>query len=159
MKKLPIFGIILAIGLIAAGIFLPVPNKEIDVWSNSSSGDGYYEYVGGDSFNIQIEASLRGGIIAGRIASKSVFISVGILLLFISIKTLIVLHSENAKLILLNRISEDLSVINNTIKQESSHIELTEKMVFDIQKDISNIKEELLSNLGEDYIIPSIDEE
>lgn len=159
MKKLPIFGIILAIGLIAAGIFLPVPNKEIDVWSHSSSGDGYYEYVGGDSFNIQIEASLRGGIIAGRIASKSVFISVGILLLFISIKTLIVLHSENAKLILLNRISEDLSVINNTIKQESSHIELTEKMVFDIQKDISNMKEELLSNLGEDYIIPSIDDE
>ena len=159
MKKLSIFGIILSIGLIVAGIFLPVPPKKIDVWHHSANSDGYYEYVGGDGYNIQIEASLRGGIIAGHITAKVLLISIGILQLFLSSKAFAAADSDERKIGLLNKISEDLTDIKKELKQEKSQSSSTGKMIFDIQKDISDIKEELLSNLGEDYIIPSIDDE
>lgn len=86
MKKTThgVIGILLSAVMIIIGIFLPVPDKEIS-WFGSASNGGYKEYVGGDAYNIQIEASLRGGIIAGRTAAKAIFISVGILQLFFSL--------------------------------------------------------------------------
>lgn len=77
-------GIVLAILLIAVGIFLPIPSKKIDSWASADDG-GYKEYVGGDAYNIIIEASLRGGIIAGRTAAKAILISVGVLQLFFAL--------------------------------------------------------------------------
>ncbi len=44
------------------------------------SGDEYTEYVGGDAYNIMIEASLRGGIIAGRTIAKTILIVSGIVI-------------------------------------------------------------------------------
>lgn len=94
-KKIQILGIISAIAVIIVGIFLPVPEKRISPYSFSD--EGYYEYVGGDAYNIQIEASLRGGIIAGRTVAKAVLISVGTLQLFIVLisYSLINLYSKN----------------------------------------------------------------
>lgn len=40
--------------------------------------------IGGDAYNIMIEESLRVGMIAGRIVSKAIYISVGSLITFLS---------------------------------------------------------------------------
>ena len=102
-KKIQILGIVSAIALIIAGIFLPVPEKRINTYSFAD--EGYHEYVGGDAYNIQIEASLRGGIIAGRTVAKAVLISIGTLELFLVLAISYVAKSINSNII--NRIVED----------------------------------------------------
>lgn len=101
-KKIQILGIISAIALIVVGIFLPVPEKRISTYSFSD--EGYYEYVGGDAYNIQIEASLRGGIIAGRTVAKAVLISVGTLELFLVLAISFIASSINSNVV--NRVME-----------------------------------------------------
>lgn len=54
----------MAVLLLAVGLFTKVPSREISLYSFMD--DGYKEYVGGDAYNIQIEASIRGGEIARR---------------------------------------------------------------------------------------------
>lgn len=93
-KGIKIFGIVASIAMIAVGIFLPVPDRTINTWASVSDG-GYEEYVGGDAYNIQIEASIRGGIIAGRTVAKAVLISIGILILFLSLALSSKENSEN----------------------------------------------------------------
>lgn len=66
-------GIVISIVLLCLGIFSNPPSKEIDVYN--FDGNGYKEYVGGDAYNIQIEASLRGGIIAGKEAARAIYFS------------------------------------------------------------------------------------
>lgn len=73
----------IAIALVIFGIILPIPEKHIDTWRTGDlgsewSGNNYTEYVGGDAYNIMIEASLRGGIIAGRTVAKTILIVSGI---------------------------------------------------------------------------------
>lgn len=80
LRILSVVGIIVASIIILVGVFFPVKKKHISYYSYSS--DGYEEYVGGDAYNYIIEASLRGGQIAGQIAMKSVFIVGGAILLF-----------------------------------------------------------------------------
>lgn len=86
------FSIILGILFIIFGLALPIPEKHIGTWNtfrgNEWTADKYTEYVGGNAYNIIIEASLRGGIIAGRTTAKailvvggSVFIGTGLILL------------------------------------------------------------------------------
>lgn len=84
---LGIFSIILGVFLILIGLFLEIPPKEIDTWKISSKhGDEQYtEYVGGDAYNIIIEASLRGGIISGRTAAKAIYEVGGIIVLIAGI--------------------------------------------------------------------------
>lgn len=94
-KSITTFGILLAIGLIVVGIFFPIPDKKISTYSFSENG--YNEYVGGDAYNIQIEASLRGGQIAGATAAKAVFISSGVVLLFLTIVIDYVCKEKTAK--------------------------------------------------------------
>lgn len=76
---------LIAIALVIFGIILPIPEKHIDTWRTGAlgsewSGDEYTEYVGGDAYNIMIEASLRGGIIAGRTIAKTILIVSGIVI-------------------------------------------------------------------------------
>ena len=59
--------------LFCVGIFTKIPQKEISFFN--IDGNGYEEYVGGDAYNIQIEASLRSGEIAGAKTAKAVYIS------------------------------------------------------------------------------------
>lgn len=78
---------LIAIALVVFGILLPIPEKHIDTWQTfvlnpEWEGDKYTEYVGGDAYNIMIEASLRGGIIAGRTVAKTIFIVSGIVFCF-----------------------------------------------------------------------------
>lgn len=93
-KKVQILGIVSSIILIVVGILLPVPKKQINTYSFSD--EGYYEYVGGDAYNIQIESSLRGGIIAGRTVAKAVLISVGVLELYLVFAIHSILHYVNS---------------------------------------------------------------
>lgn len=81
-NSVKVWGIIFAIALVIIGIIIPIPEKKISMWS-FEKGEGYEEYVGGDAYNIQIEASLRGGIIAGRTIAKAVLISSGVILFFL----------------------------------------------------------------------------
>lgn len=74
---------LIAIALVIFGIILPIPEKHIDTWrtvdySAEWNGNAYTEYVGGDAYNIIAEASLRGGIIAGRTIAKTILIVSGI---------------------------------------------------------------------------------
>lgn len=84
MNNISKLGIVVSLIMLIIGIFLPIPDKEIDTWASADNG-GYEEYVGGDAYNIQIEAALRGGIIAGRTVAKTVLITVGVLMMFLSL--------------------------------------------------------------------------
>ena len=80
-------GLIIAAILLCFGIFTKIPEKEISFYN--FDGNGYTEYVGGDAYNIQIEASLRGGEIAGAKTAKAVFISSASIIFVISLSLFI----------------------------------------------------------------------
>lgn len=108
MKACHIVGIILALVLIGVGIFYPLPSKHYFVSSLPFADDwgSQYgnEYVGGDAYNYQIEASLRGGYVSGILTLKSIFIGTGIIILIISIYE----HSKSKQS---NKVSELLNQI------------------------------------------------
>ncbi len=119
------FGIFLSIGLIIVGIFLPVPPKEIGMYSFEENG--YTSYVGGDAYNIQIEASLRGGQISGAMTAKAVLISCGVILLFLSIAYSSILKNSEEKSY---EIKSYLSTIaTNVEKSDNKNVEI-EKSVY-----------------------------
>ena len=89
MRALQVLGIIIAIALIIFGLAYPVPEKYVYV---SSSSSAYYstwdenrgaEYLGGDAYNYQIEASLKAGYTSGVLVMKSITFVGGLLLFFI----------------------------------------------------------------------------
>ena len=90
MKKqiISTIGIFIAIALLCMGLFTKVPQKEIDF--TNFNGNGYEEYVGGDAYNIQIEASLRGGIIAGAKTSRAIYFSGAAIVFLLSLYGFIV---------------------------------------------------------------------
>ena len=75
-KTVGIVGFVLAIVFLILGFCSATPDKYI-----KSYGDGrMHEYVGGDAYNYIIEASLRGGEIAGAKTAKAIyFCAAGIL--------------------------------------------------------------------------------
>ena len=85
-KTVAIIGILIASLLLCLGVFTKVPQKEISFYN--FDGNGYEEYVGGDAYNIQIEASLRGGEIAGAKAARSTYFSGAALALILSLSLL-----------------------------------------------------------------------
>ncbi len=85
-KTVAVIGIIIASLLLCLGLFTKVPQKEISFYN--FDGNGYEEYVGGDAYNIQIEASLRGGEIAGATAARSTYFSGAALALMLSLSLL-----------------------------------------------------------------------
>lgn len=89
MKVTHTFGVIMAIVLIIVGAVFPVPEKKVHVSSYSISEDWFsdrgIEYVGGDAYNYQMEASLKAGWISGVLALKAVAVTSGILLLMITL--------------------------------------------------------------------------
>lgn len=82
-KNIGAMGICVAVLLLAAGLFTKVPSREIGLYSFMD--DGYKEYVGGDAYNIQIEASIRGGEIAGAKAAKAIYFSAAAVVLVFSV--------------------------------------------------------------------------
>lgn len=91
MKISHIFGIIISCILIIVGIAFPVPDKHIFTSSSSYVNGSDWgsewgeEYVGGDAYNIQIEASLKAGWVSGVLALKSVGVASGIILLMLTL--------------------------------------------------------------------------
>lgn len=82
-------GIIIALLLIIFGVLYPVPQKEIIIKSYAYDSDWYEnigaEYVGGDAYNYQMEASLKAGYISGVLSMKAITVTGGFLLLVLSI--------------------------------------------------------------------------
>ena len=91
MKGWSVFGIIVALALIAFGIFYPVPKKHVKVDQGYKAYDYDWmenkgaQYVGGDAYNYQVEATLKAGYMAGVLAMKAITFVGGILLFFISV--------------------------------------------------------------------------
>lgn len=96
MKVQHLFGIFAALALIAFGLFFPTPAKHLDVEDRYNYSSHSYEqwkwtdnkgeeYVGGDAYNYQMEASLKAGYISGVLAMKSITVVSGILLFFTSL--------------------------------------------------------------------------
>ncbi len=91
MRGSQILGIIMAVILIAFGVAYPVPKKYVDVSSNSTAYHSSWsknigaEYLGGDCYNYQVEASLKAGYLTGVLAMKSITFVGGLLLLFLTL--------------------------------------------------------------------------
>ena len=73
--KSPSVLILYVVGLIffGIGIWYEIPSREIPYF--------YEEYGGGDAYNLIIEASIRGGEIAGATVAKAVYIVFGVFLM------------------------------------------------------------------------------
>lgn len=90
MKKSQIFGIVMAIALIVFSLAYPVPEKYVHVSSSSKAYDYSWsentgaEYLGGDCYNYQVEASLKAGYFCGVLVMKSITFVGGILLFFLT---------------------------------------------------------------------------
>lgn len=95
-KKVAVLGIVLSLILIIVGLAIRIPKKEISFFH--ADDNGYTEYVGGDAYNFIIEASLRGGEIAGCKAEKAIFISSGCILLVFSLFKLDKAKSDISKI-------------------------------------------------------------
>ena len=70
--------IVVGIILLIAGIATKIPDKEFSFYTIT-------KYVGGDAYNAIIESSLRGGIIAGKMFTKAVYITGGLIISAIGI--------------------------------------------------------------------------
>lgn len=84
MRFSTILGIILAFSMIGVGIKFPMPEKYVSVgygYDHKWTDDKGSEYVGGDAYNYQMEASLKAGWVAGVMALKTICINGGIFLL------------------------------------------------------------------------------
>ncbi len=75
LKRISTIVVILGILFFTIGIFYQVPDREIPY--------DYEEYVGGDAYNMIIEASIRGGEIAGTKTSKTIYTIFGVSLISI----------------------------------------------------------------------------
>lgn len=83
MKKAYIISIIISITMLGTGLIFPLPDKNIHVSSysyDSKWGDNGVEYVGGDAYNYQMEASLTAGWVSGVMAFKGIMIASGLML-------------------------------------------------------------------------------
>ncbi len=86
-KEISIVVLCVGVLLLIIGLFLRVPGKNLDV-EEYWMGDDYFtnedyiikEYVGGDAYNYMIGASLAGGEIAGTLAKKAIYITMGCLI-------------------------------------------------------------------------------
>lgn len=89
MKGSQVLGIILAIALIVFAVVFPTPDKHLRVsmfdYDNPWTDSYGEEYVGGDAYNYQIEASLKAGYMSGVLAMKSVSFVGGLLLFFLTL--------------------------------------------------------------------------
>lgn len=80
------FGIFVSVLLIIFGAVFPVPEKKVDTIGYCYDKSWFYkygeEYVNGDAYNYQIEASLKAGWMSGVLTMKSISVASGILLFF-----------------------------------------------------------------------------
>ena len=78
--KKTILSNVIPVGCLVIGIILLIVGLGVSIPSDHIISYGMTEYVGGDAYNFIIEASLRGGKIAGAMIAKCVYIAVGLLI-------------------------------------------------------------------------------
>lgn len=77
-RAVGIVGLVVTVCLIVAGFCISVPNREISFREVKS-------YVGGDAYNVIIEAGLRSGEISGAMVSKTICFAFAGLALILSL--------------------------------------------------------------------------
>lgn len=90
MKTVQKIGMIIAVVLMIFAIVFPVPQKYLQTTSSYSRSNTWtdksgLEYVGGDAYNLQMEATLKAGYMSGVMTLKSVSFIGGLILLFLSL--------------------------------------------------------------------------
>ena len=88
MKAVHVLGAIFAIALMIFALAFPTPDKRVRTSSYNYdikwSDDKGAEYVGGDAYNYQMEASLKAGYMGGVLALKGITFVGGVVLLFLT---------------------------------------------------------------------------
>ena len=151
MKKAAgVIGIILAVVFLILGFTTQIPDKYI----KSYGTDKMEEYVGGDAYNFIIEASLRGGEIAGARTAKTIYFAVAAILGVLSISFLNDDSSESLR----NDLSSIRSEINNSTKSIDQLNETLKQQKASLQDALSEVLENQTTRLTE-VINPSINEQ
>ena len=124
MKKAAgIAGIILAVVFLILGFTSTTPDKYI-----KSYGDGkMYEYVGGDAYNYIIEASLRGGEIAGAKTAKAVYFAAAGILFVLSLSFI---ASDEGK----DEIRSDIRAVKDEIRDAPKALAQSSETLTGLQK-------------------------
>ena len=123
MKKSFVLSIIISIAMFGTGLFFPMPKKEIQLSSYSYStdwGKSGIEYVGGDAYNYQMEASLTAGWVSGVMAFKGILIASGLTLLALTI----MLKAKNDEIKSQTSILNKLISGNICIEQKTEEVSL-----------------------------------
>ncbi len=124
MKKAAgIVGIILSAVFLVLGFISSTPDKYIKSYGDNKM----YEYVGGDAYNYIIEASLRGGEIAGAKTAKATYFSVAGILFVLSLSFL---TTDEEK----DEIRSDIGAVRNEIKDTQKALNYSSEIVTDQQK-------------------------
>ena len=131
MKKAAgIVGIILAGILLVLGFISATPDKYI----KSYGDDKMYEYVGGDAYNYIIEASLRGGEIAGAKTAKAIYFAAAGILFVLSLSFL---TTDEGK----DEIRSDICAVKNEIKDaQKAFVQSNEAFTDQQKQQLSSLK-------------------
>lgn len=121
MKASQILCIIIAIALLIFGFVYPLPTKRVETSSRYSAYDSGWgenigaEYVGGDCYNYQIEASLKAGYFTGILTMKSISVLGGLILFFLALFSKLQCDNAQRKIDYLKIMADKLSaeVITN----------------------------------------------
>lgn len=152
MKKPHIFGLFAAIALIIFSIAFPVPEKHIDVSSYYSAYQSSWkenvgaEYVGGDAYNYQMEATLKAGYMSGILAMKAVTFVGGVLLLFLTLYSYSACSLEEYQNNKINEISRAVQRNEDSMKALSGELSKQTSFLYE------------LSSTAEKYASPNNEE-
>lgn len=87
MNIIPLITLIAGIVLLCVGLGTNIPSDYLSSYSVT-------EYVGGDAYNYIMEASLRGGRIAGALTTRAIYTAVGLLISCVSALKLRIVRSH-----------------------------------------------------------------
>lgn len=144
-KTAGIVGIIVAIVLLILAFSSTTPDKYIKSYGENKM----YEYVGGDAYNYIIEASLRGGEIAGAKAVKAIYIAASGILFILSLSFLTSdggrdeIHSDIGEVKKeIKDAQKAITQINESLSAQQKEILSSLKMIINIQKEFLQINDE-----------------
>lgn len=129
MKVSHIISFIIALGMITLGSFYPVPEKYVNVSGLSSAFNSDWkenkgaEYIGGDAYNYQIEASLKAGYMSGIISMKAIFFVGGMILLSLTSLSCIKCSYVKKQTELLSKLSTDFTVQTQQLQLFTMHLD------------------------------------
>lgn len=120
-------GIVVAILLAVFGVAFPLPEKHLYVssyaYQNNWMEDGE-EYVGGDAYNYQMEASLKAGWVSGVLALKAICVASGILLFFGTLYS----NNKDKELMKQTSLLEQLLETKSNLPQEQDSVAKIEEI-------------------------------